>query len=90
MQMFASVIREHNSTSSRRHVHVAVMPCTAKKFEAARGEFRRDGRPDVDYVITTQELIQMIKESGIVFNELEPEAVDMPFGTMTAPALYSV
>lgn len=83
MQMFASVIREHNSTSSRRHVHVAVMPCTAKKFEAARGEFRRDGRPDVDYVITTQELIQMIKESGIVFNELEPEAVDMPFGTMT-------
>jgi NADH-quinone oxidoreductase subunit G len=37
----------------------------------------------VDYVITTQELIQMIKESGIVFEDLEPEAVDMPFGTST-------
>ncbi len=83
MEMFASVIREQNSTSSRKSVHVAVMPCTAKKFEAAREEFKENGIPDVDYVITTQELIQMIKESGIIFEELEPEAVDMPFGTMT-------
>lgn len=83
MEMFASVIREQNSTSSRNAVHVAIMPCTAKKFEAAREEFMLDGTPNVDYVITTQELIQMIKESGIIFADLEPEAVDMPFGTMT-------
>ncbi|WMJ87180.1 [FeFe] hydrogenase, group A [Anaerocolumna sp. MB42-C2] len=83
MQMFASVIKEQNKTSSRRPVHVAVMPCTAKKQEAARDEFKVDGVPNVDYVITTQELIQMIKESGVVFADLEPEAVDMPFGTMT-------
>lgn len=83
MEMFASVIREQNSTSSRKAVHIAVMPCTAKKFEAARDEFKLDGTPNVDYVITTQELIQMIKESGIIFADLEPEAVDMPFGTMT-------
>ena len=83
MQMFGSVIKEHYSTSSRTVFHVAVMPCTAKKFEAAREEFMEDGVPRVDCVITTQELIRMIKESGIVFNELEPEAVDMPFGTMT-------
>ena len=38
---------------------------------------------NVDYVITTQELIQMIRESGIIFTELEPESVDMPFGAMT-------
>jgi len=37
----------------------------------------------VDYVVSTQGLIRIIKESGIVFGELEPEAVDMPFGTMT-------
>ncbi len=83
MQMFASVIGVHNENSSRKHVHVALMPCTAKKYEAARSEFKVDGKPAVDYVLTTQELIQMIKESGIVFKDIQPEAVDMPFGTMT-------
>ncbi len=87
MQMFGSLIKEQYGTSSRRVVHVAVMPCTAKKYEAARDEFRRGGVPQVDYVLTTQELIQMIKESGIVFQELEPEAVDMPFGAMTGAGL---
>jgi NADH-quinone oxidoreductase subunit G len=83
MQMLASIIKDQSSGSSRRHVHVAVMPCTAKKFEAARDEFKVEDDPNVDYVITTQELIQMIREAGIIFNELEPEAVDMPFGNMT-------
>jgi NADH-quinone oxidoreductase subunit G len=88
MQMFASVIKEEVSrTSSRPHIHVAIMPCTAKKFEAARPEFRRNRTPVVDYVLTTQELIRMIRESGILFNELAPEAVDMPFGTITGAGL---
>ena len=84
MQMFASVIKAQSvSSSSRKHVHVAIMPCTAKKYEAARPEFMFGDDPAVDYVVSTQGLIRMIKESGIVFSELEPEAVDMPFGTMT-------
>jgi NADH-quinone oxidoreductase subunit G len=83
MQMLASIIKDQSGSSSRRHVHIAVMPCTAKKQEATREEFKVDETPNVDYVITTQELIQMIREAGIVFNDLEPEAVDMPFGTMT-------
>jgi NADH-quinone oxidoreductase subunit G len=87
MEMFASVIKNAMSFSSRPHVHVAVMPCTAKKFEAARDEFKIDGKPAVDYVITTQELIRMIRESGIVFSELEPESVDMPLGTVTGAGL---
>jgi len=80
MQMFGSVLKEHYSHSSKRIVNVAIMPCTAKKLEADRDEFKVDGVNDVDYVITTQELIAMIKEAGIVFSEIEPEAVDMPFG----------
>jgi NADH-quinone oxidoreductase subunit G len=87
MEMFASVIKEDAGQSSRRHVHVAVMPCTAKKFEAAREEFKINGQPAVDYVITTQELIKMIRESGIIFSELEPESVAMPFGTITGAGL---
>jgi len=87
MQMFAAVIKEQSRVSSRESKHVAVMPCTAKKFEAAREEFLIEGKPAVDFVLTTQELIQMIKESGIVFSELEPEAIDMPFGYMTGAGL---
>ena len=91
MEMFASVIKEQEKTSSRKQFHVAVMPCTAKKFEAAREEFRIDGMPNVDAVITTQELIRMIKESGVVFEDLEPEALDMPFGmTSGAGVIFGV
>ena len=84
MQMFGSVIKEEYKESAKRVINVAIMPCTAKKFEAAREEFRYDGESFViDYVITTQELIQMIKECGIVFNDIEPEAIDMPFGSIS-------
>ena len=83
MQMFSSVIKAKYATSSRRVVCVAVMPCTAKKFECAREEFMHDGVPETDYVLTTQELIQMIHKAGIVFEELEPEAVDSVFSTCT-------
>ncbi len=83
MQMFSSVIKAEYANSSRRVVCVAVMPCTAKKFECAREEFMHDGVPETDYVITTQELIQMIHKAGIVFDDLEPEAVDSVFSTCT-------
>ncbi len=83
MQMFSSVIKAQYAQSSRRVVNVAVMPCTAKKYECSREEFIHNGVPETDYVITTQELIQMIREAGIVFNELEPEAVDSTFSTAT-------
>lgn len=83
MQMFSSVIKAEYANSSRRVVCVAIMPCTAKKFECAREEFMHDGVPETDYVITTQELIQMIHKAGIVFDELEPEAVDSVFSTCT-------
>jgi NADH-quinone oxidoreductase subunit G len=62
---------------------VSVMPCTAKKFEAKRPELTRNGRPDVDAVITTQELASMIEEAGIRFDSLAPESLDAPFGFKT-------
>lgn len=80
MEMFGAVLKEQLKPSTRRIVSVAIMPCTAKKFEADRAEFVRDGAKDVDYVITTQELIAMIRQAGLVFDDLEPESVDMPFG----------
>ncbi|WP_458863372.1 [FeFe] hydrogenase, group A [Acidaminobacterium chupaoyuni] len=83
MEMFGAVLKEQLGHSTRRIVSVAVMPCTAKKFEASREEFIRSGAKDVDYVITTQELITMIREAGIVFDDVEPESTDMPFGVST-------
>ncbi len=83
MQMMASILKDQAKQASRKMFHVAVMPCTAKKFEAQRDEFTMDGERNVDAVITTQELISMIKEAGIMFDSLEPEAVDMPFGTIS-------
>lgn len=64
-------------------VVVAIMPCTAKKYECKRPQLSRNGRPDTDYVLTTQELGRMIKEAGINFNALEPEPNDSPFGEYT-------
>jgi NADH-quinone oxidoreductase subunit G len=62
---------------------VSIMPCTAKKFEARRPEFSTEGQPDVDHVLTTQELAHMIQSSGIIFDSLQPESFDMPFGFYT-------
>lgn len=83
MEMFGAVIKEYYKPADKEAgletVSVAVMPCVAKKYEAARDEFKRSDVPDVDYVITTKELILMIKELGIQFDEIEPSAPDMPF-----------
>ena len=75
-----------DAEDGRTTYHIAIMPCTAKKMEAAREEFQHDGRPDVDLVLTTQEIITMIKESGIRFTELEGESPDLPFGMGTGAA----
>jgi NADH-quinone oxidoreductase subunit G len=83
MEMFGAVLKEHfkglDQTEDVETISVAIMPCTAKKYEAAREEFLRNGVADVDYVLTTIEVVKMIKEIGIQFNELDPEAPDMPF-----------
>lgn len=80
MQMFAAVLHEEAKKYDKPTYHVAIMPCTAKKFEAARDEFKIDGEPIVNMVLTTQELIRMIKEANIDFLALEPEPCDNPFG----------
>ncbi|MBR5479238.1 MAG: [Clostridia bacterium] len=84
MEMFGVVIKEYfkdaDKEEDRQTVNVAIMPCTAKKAEAALPEFTTDAGRDVDFVLTTQELCMMIKESGIQFAELSEEAADMPFG----------
>ncbi|MBM3291496.1 4Fe-4S dicluster domain-containing protein [Candidatus Bathyarchaeota archaeon] len=64
----------------------SIMPCTAKKQECNRTELRVDGINDVDYVITTRELVKMIKESGIDFESLPNDYPDDPLGSSTGAA----
>jgi len=65
---------------------VSIMPCTAKKFEASREEMVNNGIYDVDAVLTTRELGQMIKMAGIDFANLDDEKFDDPMGQSTGAA----
>ena len=91
MEMFGAVLKEYYKPSDEEcgleTYNVAIMPCTAKKMEAGREEFIRNGSPDIDAVITTKELASMIRELGIQFPELEPMAPDMPFSIRSGGGL---
>lgn len=65
---------------------VSVMPCTAKKFEINRHEMQNNGVPNVDAVLTTRELGQMVREAGIDFTLLEDREFDNPLGLSTGAA----
>ena len=61
--------------------NVAIMPCTAKKDEIERPQlYTKDGVKETDYVITTRELMRMIKKNKINFKKLP----DTPFDTLYA------
>jgi len=84
MQMFGGVIKDilpnQLGIEKKDIVNVAIMPCTAKKHEAALNRFSNDGIRDTDVVLTTQELAQMIEGAGINFKMVEPDKFDQPFG----------
>ena len=86
-QMFGAILKsyyaEKNNIDPKKIVNVSVMPCVAKKFEAARDEMEENGLRDVDIVISTRELARMIKQAGIQFSELPDEAFDNPFAEPT-------
>lgn len=66
---------------------VGVMPCTAKKFEAERPELAgADGMPQTDAVLTTRELVWMIKAYGIDFANLPEGEFDAPLGFSSGAA----
>lgn len=90
-QMFGAVAKtyypEKAGLDPAKIVSVSVMPCTAKKAEAARPEMCASGFRDVDIVITTRELGRMIREAGIDFKHLPEEQYDSPLGTGTGAAV---
>ena len=87
--MLGAVIREYvpqyyEDVTPENLVSVSIMPCTAKKYEASREQFKMaNGGQEIDYVLTTQELGKMIKSAGIDFKNLEGQPADSPFGKYT-------
>ena len=81
MEMFGALIRQQ--FKGEDVFSVAIMPCTAKKFEAARPELEKDGERLIDLVLTTTELVNMIKEAGIDFANLPDSEPDDPLGDYT-------
>ncbi len=83
-QMFGAVAREYyknpEKNGGKKVVSVSIMPCTAKKGEILRKESWNNGKQDIDYVLTTIEIVTMIKKAGIVFDKVDIEAADVPFG----------
>ncbi|MBQ8246388.1 MAG: (2Fe-2S)-binding protein, partial [Lachnospiraceae bacterium] len=93
--MFSAVIKDYfeeaDKEEGKKTFVVSVMPCTAKKGEILRPDNFTDGRQDTDRVITSVELIRMIRQAGIKFDEIDSEALDMPFGMASgAAAIFGV
>ncbi|MCX6112171.1 MAG: NADH-dependent [FeFe] hydrogenase, group A6, partial [Proteobacteria bacterium] len=90
-QMFGAVAKTYFAQKAdinpANMVVVSVMPCTAKKFEAARPEMNSSGYRDVDYVLTTRELGLMIQQAGIDFAALEESECDSILGKYTGAAV---
>ena len=87
MQMFSAVAKniytKELGIDRKDLVVVSVMPCLAKKYEADREEFSKDGNYDTDIVITTRELARLIKYANINFQALEDDDFDKPLGEST-------
>ena len=86
-QMFGAIAKNYLAPKlgidRRNFIVVSVMPCVAKKSEAARPEFGKDGDPDVNISITTRELAHMIRFANMNFDELEESDFDRPLGEST-------
>jgi NADH-quinone oxidoreductase subunit G/[NiFe] hydrogenase diaphorase moiety small subunit len=86
-QMFGAVIKTYyaklNGIDPKDIVTVALMPCSAKKFECNRPEMDASGFKDVDYGLTTREMAQMFKEAGINLPDMPKGSFDAPFGDAT-------
>ena len=87
MQMFSAVAKniftKELGIDRKDLVVVSIMPCLAKKYEAGRDEFSKDGNPDTDIVLSTRELARLIKQANINFHILKDEDFDHPLGEST-------
>ncbi|MCL2838502.1 MAG: NADH-dependent [FeFe] hydrogenase, group A6 [Oscillospiraceae bacterium] len=87
MSMFGALLKSYYAKQKRidpaKIYVVAIMPCTAKKFEASREELSGAGYSDVDAVLTVRAAARLIKSAGVRFDRMPDEEFDTPFGIGT-------
>ncbi len=89
--MFKTYWAEKMKIDPKNILSVAIMCCTAKKYEAARPELEVHGMRATDIVVTTREMGWMIKSAGIDFVNIKPEKPDTPLGLSSgAGAIFGV
>lgn len=86
-QMMGAIIKNYYAKIANidpeKIFSVSIMPCIAKKFEVTREEMLTEGVPDIDAVITTRELVRLMKMRGLDLNSIEPEPADNPLSLKT-------
>ena len=86
-QMFSTLAKtyyaEQKGLDPAKIYTVAIMPCTAKKFEKDRDEMSTNGYKDTDAVLTTRELARMIRELGLRFDLLDDQDYDELMGDVS-------
>ena len=87
-EMFGSIAKsyfaEKINVDAKDIVVVSVMPCVAKKYESKRPELvNSKGYSDVDHVITTRELAEMIRDMSLSLADLDPSDFDNLMGEST-------
>ena len=86
-QMFGACVKtywaEKMGIDPKNIYVVSIMPCVAKKFEKTRDYQNASGYPDIDASLTTRELAKLIKEKGLIFNELPDGTFDNMLGDFT-------
>jgi iron only hydrogenase large subunit-like protein len=66
---------------------VSIVPCLAKKYEAARPEFAHEGIRDVDAVLTSSEMLEMVKLSRMKTSDFMPQEFDDPYKQVTGAGI---
>lgn len=91
-QMFGAVVKSYLAdqlnVDPKKLFVVSIMPCTAKKAEAALPTMRNaEGDPDVDVVLTTREIVRMFRGEQINPAVLSETPFDSPLGSGTGAAV---
>ncbi len=92
-QMMGATVKNHlpewmdDGTQKEDIFVVSIVPCMSKKGEAKREEFSKEGIYDVDEVLTSMELIEMMEQCGYDASDIVPTAFDMPYQNVTGAGM---
>lgn len=91
-QMFGAVVKSYfamkHDIAPEKICCVSIMPCTAKKAERALPSMKNEaGLPDVDYALTTRELVRMLRAKRIRAEELQETPFDRLMGDYTGAGI---